>query len=154
MENISSFLRACRALGVSEHDLFETVDLFEEKDMNVVVQCIFALGRTIQRTVPEYTGPTLGPRMANAHKREFTEEQLAKARAESGMTKISAGSKDHMSRSEVSRSGSVTFGADTVGSGDSASISALNKGSIGVMDRTHVSSAGNITFGHDMSKSK
>lgn len=31
-----------------EHDLFETVDLFEEKDMNTVLLCIFALGRTIQ----------------------------------------------------------------------------------------------------------
>jgi hypothetical protein len=41
-------LRACRALGVLEHDLFETVDLFEEKSMNTVVLCIFALGRTIQ----------------------------------------------------------------------------------------------------------
>jgi hypothetical protein len=42
------YCRACRAIGVSEHDLFETVDLYEEKDLNVVVQCIFALGRTVQ----------------------------------------------------------------------------------------------------------
>ena len=48
MENITAFLRACRTVGVSEHDLFETVDLYEEKDLNVVIQCIFALGRTIQ----------------------------------------------------------------------------------------------------------
>lgn len=31
MENISNFLRACRALGVREYELFETVDLYEEK---------------------------------------------------------------------------------------------------------------------------
>jgi len=31
MENISNFLKACRALGVAEHDLFETVDLYEAK---------------------------------------------------------------------------------------------------------------------------
>ena len=31
MENISSFLRACRALGVADFDVFETLDLFEEK---------------------------------------------------------------------------------------------------------------------------
>lgn len=31
MENISNFLKACRVLGVAEHDLFETVDLFEQK---------------------------------------------------------------------------------------------------------------------------
>ena len=31
MENISSFLRACRSLGVAEFDVFETLDLYEEK---------------------------------------------------------------------------------------------------------------------------
>ena len=31
MENISNFLKACRTLGVAEHDLFETVDLCEGK---------------------------------------------------------------------------------------------------------------------------
>jgi transgelin len=31
MENVSNFLKACRSLGVAEHSLFETVDLFEEK---------------------------------------------------------------------------------------------------------------------------
>ena len=29
MENISNFLKSCRLFGVPEHDLFETVDLFE-----------------------------------------------------------------------------------------------------------------------------
>lgn len=31
MENISNFLKACRTLSLPEHDLFETVDLFEQK---------------------------------------------------------------------------------------------------------------------------
>jgi hypothetical protein len=31
MENISCFLRSCRSLGVEEYEVFETVDLFEEK---------------------------------------------------------------------------------------------------------------------------
>jgi hypothetical protein len=43
MENISNFLRACRALGVPEPDLFETVDLFEEKDISLVVRCLDSL---------------------------------------------------------------------------------------------------------------
>ena len=42
------FPRACRALGVQEYELFETVDLFEEKDMTTVLTCLHALGRTIQ----------------------------------------------------------------------------------------------------------
>ena len=38
MENVSKFLRACRTLGVAEFNLFETVDLYEQKDLGVVVQ--------------------------------------------------------------------------------------------------------------------
>lgn len=28
--------------------MFDTVDLYEERDMSIVVYCLFALGRTIQ----------------------------------------------------------------------------------------------------------
>lgn len=38
----------------------KTVDLFEGKDIGLVVRCIFALGSAVQGTCPEYTGPTLG----------------------------------------------------------------------------------------------
>lgn len=40
MENISNFLKACRAVGVTEYSLFETVDLFEGKDLGLVVRCL------------------------------------------------------------------------------------------------------------------
>ena len=40
MENISNFLKACRVVGVAEHSLFETVDLFEGKDLGLVVRCL------------------------------------------------------------------------------------------------------------------
>jgi hypothetical protein len=60
MENISRFLRACRDLGVAEHSLFETVDLFECKDLGLVVSCIYQLGVAVQTTVPSFGGPHLG----------------------------------------------------------------------------------------------
>lgn len=44
MENISNFLKACRAVGVAEHSLFETVDLFEGKDLGLVVRCVVRAG--------------------------------------------------------------------------------------------------------------
>eukprot|EP01036_Dinobryon_divergens_P049316 gene49316-66088_t len=31
MENIKRFLRACRSFGMKEHDVFETIDLYEQK---------------------------------------------------------------------------------------------------------------------------
>lgn len=45
MENISNFLKACRAVGVAEHSLFETVDLFEGKDLGLVVRCVVRTAR-------------------------------------------------------------------------------------------------------------
>ena len=82
MENISSFLRACRDFGVQEYELFETVDLFEEKDLGVVLRCIMALGRALQKR-PGYNGPTLGPRESSSNTRNFTpseqKEQTRKA---------------------------------------------------------------------------
>jgi hypothetical protein len=59
MENISNFLKACRLVGVAEYDLFETVDLFEQKDLGVVVGCIMALGRKV-KTTPGFAGPYIG----------------------------------------------------------------------------------------------
>ena len=57
MENISNFLRACRAVGVEEYEVFETVDLYEEKDLSVVVDCLYALSRTAQKKVSSFQGP-------------------------------------------------------------------------------------------------
>ncbi|CAM9589930.1 unnamed protein product [Chrysoparadoxa australica] len=47
MENISKFLQACRKLGLKQECLFETVDLFEAKDLKMVAQCIHALGQIV-----------------------------------------------------------------------------------------------------------
>ncbi|TDZ61627.1 Transgelin [Colletotrichum trifolii] len=47
MENISHFLRACKQppLNLQEHDVFLTVDLFEQKDPAQVLQCLGAFSR-------------------------------------------------------------------------------------------------------------
>ncbi|CAG8433203.1 515_t:CDS:10 [Ambispora gerdemannii] len=45
MENISNFLKAARKFGLHNSDLFETVDLFEGKDMERVVATILAIAR-------------------------------------------------------------------------------------------------------------
>ncbi|OQR81877.1 hypothetical protein THRCLA_11321, partial [Thraustotheca clavata] len=79
MENVTAFIRACRAIGVMEFDLFETVDLYEQKDLGVVVRCLHALGRTLQKN-PSYKGPILGVKEATKNERTFTEAQLAEAR--------------------------------------------------------------------------
>ncbi|CAM9704267.1 unnamed protein product [Choristocarpus tenellus] len=59
MANISSFLSACRKLGVPEYALFETLDLFNEKQIPQVVRCLYALSTIIRLKVPEFQGPYL-----------------------------------------------------------------------------------------------
>ncbi|CAM9101703.1 unnamed protein product [Phaeothamnion confervicola] len=150
MENISNFLRACRALGVAEHSLFETVDLFEEKDLSLVVTCLHALGGTVQRTCPGFVGPHLGVRAGDANVREWTPQQREQQQRASaaGMTKVMAGSQSTMARKEHVVTG-ITMGADYAGIGDTAATSQMSIGSAGIMERAEVSRAGNVTFGAD-----
>ena len=73
MENIAAYVAACKALGVAEEDLFLTADLYENHDLKAVVLNIHSLGRLSQNF---FEGPTLGPKLATANHREFTDEQL------------------------------------------------------------------------------
>jgi len=51
MENISAFLKAARKLGVRDGDCFETADLYDDKNINLVVQCLGALKRRSETPV-------------------------------------------------------------------------------------------------------
>ncbi|CAM6006639.1 unnamed protein product [Sphagnum balticum] len=73
-ENVSQFCNAARGYGVPDNELFQTVDLFEKKNIAQVTLAIHALGRQAQKM--GYKGPTLGVKLAEENKREFTEEQL------------------------------------------------------------------------------
>lgn len=75
MENIAAYLTACDQLGVPKHSSFQTVTLYEDKDMMQVLVNLQALGSAAQR-VPGYSGPTFGAKLADANVREFSEEVL------------------------------------------------------------------------------
>lgn len=45
MENINNFQKALKDYGVPDIDVFQTVDLFEKKDIANVTNTFFALGR-------------------------------------------------------------------------------------------------------------
>lgn len=75
MDNIGQFQKACTSYGVPDVDLFQSTDLWDQKNINLVTQTIFALGRAAYRH-PEWKGPFLGPRGAEENKREFSEAQL------------------------------------------------------------------------------
>jgi hypothetical protein len=75
MENIAMYLEGCTKLGVPSFSSFQTVSLYENKDMGAVLQNIVALGSAAQK-VPGYLGPLLGAKIAAPAPREFTEEQM------------------------------------------------------------------------------
>ncbi|XP_011499491.1 PREDICTED: muscle-specific protein 20 [Ceratosolen solmsi marchali] len=75
MENINKFQKALKDYGVQDVDVFQTVDLWEKKDLARVIMTLFALGRETYRH-PEFKGPNLGPKPSDECKRDFTEEQL------------------------------------------------------------------------------
>lgn len=74
MENINLFLQVSEKLGVPKTDLFQTIDLFENKNMNQVIDGIFAFSRNLVKK--GFQGPCIGPRLAEKHEVQFTEEQL------------------------------------------------------------------------------
>uniref|UniRef100_A0A6M2DKI6 Transgelin n=1 Tax=Xenopsylla cheopis TaxID=163159 RepID=A0A6M2DKI6_XENCH len=75
MENINMFQKALKEYGVADIDVFQTVDLWEKKDLAQVTSTLFALGRQTYKH-PEWSGPYLGPKPSDECKRDFSEEQL------------------------------------------------------------------------------
>lgn len=84
MENISNYMNACETLGVPKFSLFQTVALYENKDMVAVMTNIQALGSAAQK-IPGYSGPVLGSKVADSNVREFTAEQIAAGKAQQTM---------------------------------------------------------------------
>jgi len=60
MENITYFTTAGRAFGVPEMSMFATGDLYEDKNMGSVINCIYQVAGVVQVSVPEFKGPHLG----------------------------------------------------------------------------------------------
>lgn len=82
MDNITQFIRALREFGVAEQDLFGTVDLYDGRNLQAVLRGLLSFGRTIQRVVPEFQGPTLGVREVEKRTIVIEESKLQEARAQ------------------------------------------------------------------------
>lgn len=73
-ENIEFFLKACEAYGLKSQDLFQVNDLYECKNLYMVVDCLYALGGMAQKKA--FDGPVIGVKVAQENKRNFSESQL------------------------------------------------------------------------------
>ncbi|XP_018341689.1 PREDICTED: muscle-specific protein 20 isoform X1 [Trachymyrmex septentrionalis] len=83
MENIQRFQAAIKNYGVPQEEIFQTADLFEKRNIPQVTLCLYALGRLTQKH--DWTGPSLGPKMADENKRAFTDDQLRASEGHLGL---------------------------------------------------------------------
>ncbi|XP_041656641.1 transgelin-like [Cheilinus undulatus] len=82
MEQISLFLQAAEKYGVTKTDMFQTVDLYEGKDLAAVQRTLMALGNlAVTKNDGTYKGdPDWFHKKAQENRREFTEEQLSEGK--------------------------------------------------------------------------
>merc|ERR1712080_133695 len=73
-ENIEMYLKACISYGLKEQDLFQVNDLYENKNLYMVVDNLYNLGGMTQKN--GWDGPVLGVKQATENKRQFDEEVL------------------------------------------------------------------------------
>lgn len=58
-ENIGHYLKAINGIGIRYPDLFETPDLYEKKNLNLVITHIHVVAHWIEKTVENYSGPKI-----------------------------------------------------------------------------------------------
>lgn len=107
MENIQIFLNFCEQYGVKKTSLFQTVDLFEGRNMAQVMSCIQQLGSEAQRH--GFTGATCGPKPQTEDRRSFSTEQM---RAGHGIIGLQMGTNKLASQKGMSSMGAVRHVAD------------------------------------------
>jgi hypothetical protein len=73
-ENIAFFLKWCKSYGLLETDAFQTVYLYEASNLAQVQITLFKVG-SLAKT-KGFNGPTIGIKVAESNKRNFTQEQL------------------------------------------------------------------------------
>mgnify|MGYP003362487588 CR=1 FL=1 len=83
MEQISQFLSFARDYGVPEDELFQTVDLFEDKDSASVYQALKSLSRYANKKHPERF-PVLGPQLATKKPRPPVKQKPKHLQGDSG----------------------------------------------------------------------
>merc|ERR1719228_2260251 len=73
-ENIEMYLQGCTNFGLIESDLFQVNDLYEMKNVYMVIDNCYSLSGTAQKK--GWKGPSLGVKHASENPREFDEATL------------------------------------------------------------------------------
>jgi len=80
LENIAAYLKGVKKLGVKQHELFVSNDLYEANSLRQVANSIVAFSN-ISRDIASFNGPYIGIAVTKKNERHFTAEQRAKANA-------------------------------------------------------------------------
>lgn len=79
MENICYFIENVKKIGIPDSENFQTIDLYENKDMQQVMHCLYSLSRNLYKN-GRSEFPVIGPKLVNPVKITFTESQLEDAK--------------------------------------------------------------------------
>ncbi|XP_053547369.1 transgelin [Bombina bombina] len=87
MEQVAQFLKAAEDYGVVKTDMFQTVDLYEGKDLAAVQRTIVALGSiAVTKNDGQYKGdPAWFMKKAQEHKRDFSDAKLKEGKSVIGL---------------------------------------------------------------------
>lgn len=87
MEQISLFLKASETYGMTKTDMFQTVDLYEGRDLAAVQRTLMALGSlAVTKSDGNYKGdPSWFHKKSQENRREFSEEQLNEGKSVIGL---------------------------------------------------------------------
>lgn len=87
MEQVSQFLKACEKYGIAATDLFQTVDLWEGKDMASVQRTMMNLGGiAVTKNDGHFCGdPNWFPKKSIENRREFSQDKLKEGQSVIGL---------------------------------------------------------------------
>jgi len=100
-ENIEMYLKACTNYGLKEQDLFQVNDLYENKNLYMIVDNLYNLGGMTQKK--GWTGPILGVKVASENKRNFDQDVLKAGQSVIGL--------QYGSNKGASQAGMTPYGA-------------------------------------------
>lgn len=100
-ENIEMYLKACVNYGLKEQDLFQVNDLYENKNLYMIVDNLYSLGGITQKK--GWNGPILGVKVASENKRNFDQEVLKAGQSVIGL--------QYGSNKGASQAGMTPYGA-------------------------------------------
>jgi hypothetical protein len=113
MGNVNSFLTAIQKIGVKKSDLFVVIDLYEGKNIPVVVECLYSLGGVCMTN--KWKGPLIGVKRSEKKEINFTDEQIRTG--QNTLTQISVGSEKVNIGRDTSRDVVKTTEKSTSGEG-------------------------------------